>query len=344
MQISPDDYIWERDEARIRRCLELAERILEQYPKDLFVTGRKAGAESLLLPFPALERKYMVLIEREPEEPAWWYALYGVRSSQFLPRYGTMEFPMSALPLEESDEYYLEALRRACELAPDSFLLGYLLYNHQYRCGPAESGVREGVELLRLAPGFPPPAVDPVTCFNQEWRFQYRIATYAMNQGDEDLAVELFEDIVSRWQPEEWDPENYYHRNFAKVHNNLAILYDKAGEFEKARGAFLRSLELNPEEVYALFNLAAIQFREERFEDTLEYLDRFVDLVPDRPPAWTMMAWSHLRLGNLGEARRAASRFVELRPGDDEGKSLLEMIERRHSEKKTSSGAPSGRP
>ena len=100
----------------------------------------------------------------------------------------------------------------------------------------------------------------------------------------------------------------------AGAHNDLANLLELAGDRLGAEQAYLRAIELDPDDPAPRFNYALLLLVTDRRGDALEQLERVVELDPGN-------AWAHYQIGTVWElrgserrARRAYARAFELDP------------------------------
>ncbi len=71
---------------------------------------------------------------------------------------------------------------------------------------------------------------------------------------------------------------------------NLAIAAEACGRMEDARAAYLRALELDPRNLRALRNTALLAARAGAWDGAITTLRRCVELAPDDPQSWLMLA------------------------------------------------------
>jgi tetratricopeptide (TPR) repeat protein len=67
---------------------------------------------------------------------------------------------------------------------------------------------------------------------------------------------------------------------YAAAHNGLGLAAAQRGDAETARREFERALEINPDEVKSLLDLGILHQRLGNREQSLRYLQQFVDKVP----------------------------------------------------------------
>lgn len=100
----------------------------------------------------------------------------------------------------------------------------------------------------------------------------------------------------------------------------LGDLYNERGESEKARRAFEKVTELDPENAYkTFFNLGALienkpQLSAADNRKAMEAFKKAIEIRPDYAPAHRHLAYALMRDGNLAHARTELERYLELEP------------------------------
>jgi uncharacterized protein (TIGR03790 family) len=105
--------------------------------------------------------------------------------------------------------------------------------------------------------------------------------------------------------------------NLAVAHLQLAILYEQAGDFQRALPRYERVVELQPNNVIALNNLAynvAVQDKAPARAKPLA--ERALKLVPRDPAISDTLGWIEYLLGNYAAAARLAATAVKGAPGN----------------------------
>lgn len=90
----------------------------------------------------------------------------------------------------------------------------------------------------------------------------------------------------------------------AAVYNDLGSLLLLAERTDEAEAAYRKAIELDPDKVSALFNLAQLQQQRGEKREALRLYDHVVDLQPNH-------AWAHYQIGTLYEGWNQDSRAVE---------------------------------
>ncbi len=120
--------------------------------------------------------------------------------------------------------------------------------------------------------------------------------------GDSLKALSIFETAVAN-NPDDGN----LHLNFGK------ILYE-TGAKEKAELEFKKSLELMPDNVPALKNLARFYVMDVKdFEMAMVPLNKLIELAPETADSWELIGICQANLGNKTEAEEAFKKAEELR-------------------------------
>ncbi len=114
----------------------------------------------------------------------------------------------------------------------------------------------------------------------------------------------------------------------AYAYSFLGLRYSALGRFDESAAAHAKSVEHAPSP-RLLYEWALAEADAGHFEKAREALRRTLERVEPMFEAWSALAYLSFRLDDVGEARRAAQRAMELRPGDPGMRELLDSIERR---------------
>jgi len=122
----------------------------------------------------------------------------------------------------------------------------------------------------------------------------------------------LWREAIYRWQRAvEIDP------TYAEAFNDLAVAYEHEGQLDKARTAYEKALELEPEQPSVL-NYLGYSWADQRLhlDKALPMIERAVQLRPRDGYIVDSLGWVHFRLGNLEKALGYMEQAAELRPQD----------------------------
>jgi len=129
------------------------------------------------------------------------------------------------------------------------------------------------------------------------------LAFLAERTGSPDESLRLVQDALERDPTDAW------------AAFQQGRLLAASGDFEGARAAFRRALELEVDFVDALVELAHAAFQERDFEDVERILGRALELEEERAEVHELRGRNRLRLGLAAEARRSFERAGELAAG-----------------------------
>jgi len=182
-------------------------------------------------------------------------------------------------------------LSRAIELDSD-FPASYLARGRVLiEMGDLEGAAADGTRLIELRPDHPA---------------GYAIRAWAeAEMGDSAAASEDFS-MAMRPLPEDaqaWDA--YFVRCLA-----LAAVKD----YDRAEPDCLRVLELNPDHIISLDQLAMIAFERGEFEVGVEYTTRVLGIQPDNATAWLNRGTAYRLLDRYQEGETDLTRAIELDP------------------------------
>jgi len=108
---------------------------------------------------------------------------------------------------------------------------------------------------------------------------------------DEQITISTLIQRIQEGDEEQW------------VWNNLGVLFIEQNRFTEAENAFNRALEIDPESVEALSNLAYLfGSKQRKFELAEEYIDRALSLAPEDSLVWYQKGMLHYLRGNGKEA------------------------------------------
>ncbi len=87
-------------------------------------------------------------------------------------------------------------------------------------------------------------------------------------------------------------------RSLAMYYSNFGTIYATKGMAEEAEAQFKRALELNSDDVLALFNLGRVFSDRRQFREAQKHYERLVEVTPEDPIAWYNLAGVYVELDN----------------------------------------------
>src|SRR5581483_8101168 len=87
-------------------------------------------------------------------------------------------------------------------------------------------------------------------------------------------------------------------RSLAMYYSNLGTIYGTKNLFDEAEAQYRKALELNPQDVLALFNLGRVHSDRRQWMQAKDYYERLVDVTPEDPIAWYNLAGVYAALDN----------------------------------------------
>lgn len=123
-------------------------------------------------------------------------------------------------------------------------------------------------------------AAAPVTTVDPVAQADFQKAVTALDNGQEDLAIRLFEATA----------EKYPHLSGSQT--NLGLLYLKRNDLDRAEAALQKAVSINDQNAVALTHLGIVYRKRGRFQDAAEAYEKALSKQPDYDIA-------HLNLGIL---------------------------------------------
>ena len=139
------------------------------------------------------------------------------------------------------------------------------------------------------------------------------LAGIALTEGRLEEAEDLLRQALTI------DPE------YGDARINLSLLAQSRGDMVRARKELTRALDDPRAERTAAVSLAALELRAGDAPAAIAHAERAVSLGSDAD-AWTLLGEGYRQLGRVQEARRAWTRALTLRPGDDGLRRALERL------------------
>jgi Flp pilus assembly protein TadD len=107
---------------------------------------------------------------------------------------------------------------------------------------------------------------------------------------------------------------------------NLGLIRAQTGDVGGARDAFERAATLDPDLVPAHIQLGTLYLRAELFEDAIPHFRNAVVADSTNASAVGSLGMAHLQLGRTKRARQLFERVLELDPGNEGARTLLEQL------------------
>jgi tetratricopeptide (TPR) repeat protein len=87
-------------------------------------------------------------------------------------------------------------------------------------------------------------------------------------------------------------------RSLAMYYSNLGTIYATKNMVEDAEAQFKKALELNTDDVLALFNLGRVYSEKRQYMESKKFYERLVEVTSEDPIAWYNLANVYLELDN----------------------------------------------
>ena len=98
------------------------------------------------------------------------------------------------------------------------------------------------------------------------------------------------------------------------------------GDFEGARRAYLKVIDLAPDNLLGLINLGVVEYSLKKFEDAEGHLKRAVRLKLDAAPAWLTLGIIYLEQNRLDEALAALAQATLYDPRNARARNYLGVV------------------
>ncbi len=100
--------------------------------------------------------------------------------------------------------------------------------------------------------------------------------------------------------------------NYKWAHNNVGVLYDRLNDINLSEAAYGRVLAIDPEQIYAHFNLGLGMVKQEKYYEAINFMETAASLEPDYVEAYRYMGSSFLIKGDVERALAAIDRLVSI--------------------------------
>jgi len=116
---------------------------------------------------------------------------------------------------------------------------------------------------------------------------------------------------------------------FVALRSNMlcGYIYTMKKEYKLAENCFREVLKINPQSVSALLAIAHVFEKTGRYDQSLIYLKKAMDIDPENPRVLNALAYIYAEIGiNLGEATRLARKAISLDPDSPEIRDTLAWV------------------
>jgi hypothetical protein len=104
--------------------------------------------------------------------------------------------------------------------------------------------------------------------------------------------------------------------------------FERAYDWCDEEKLFRKALRVYPRNAGMWLVLGEFAIREDRYRVALERMNRVTEIIPDFPKAWFDKGTAHAILGQMGPAREALTRAIELAPENSMAMRNLAVVER----------------
>ena len=229
--------------------------------------------------YPEAEAELVKLMDAHPDDSRYFSIL--------------AEYYMS----RDKKDKALELYRKILEIDPDNAYIHMTLADYYRKTGEKEKVFSE----LKL--GFANPNLDVDT------KVQILLSFYTVNEIVTDLKKEAFElaGILMQTHPD--DP---------KVYSIYGDLLAQDQQFEKARDAFLRVIDLDSSKYVVWEELLRMDLLTSDYQDLSLYGHRAIELFPEQPYLYLFTALGEFQLKQYAETEKLLDRGVKLVVGNNE--------------------------
>ena len=159
----------------------------------------------------------------------------------------------------------------------------------------------EGIDAIRGSLALAPDSAD----------WHNNLGLVLQESGDLEGAVRMYERAI------ELDERH------ANAHSNLGVLFRATGRPVEAEACYRRAIELNPEHIDAWSNLGILLNAQKRSQESVVCFCRVITLRPKHPEARRLLALAHCTLGEVDEAIRIFTEWLEDEPDDAIARHML---------------------
>ncbi len=115
------------------------------------------------------------------------------------------------------------------------------------------------------------------------------------------------------------------------AHKDRGVAYKREGRLPEAIAEFEQALESNPDDYFALSNLAHIYLQQDKLEESNRLIDGSLKVNPENPFAHTIKGEILFKEGKMGESAAVFEEVLNLKPDDSYAHSKLGVIYRKEN-------------
>ncbi|MFP4052708.1 MAG: tetratricopeptide repeat protein [Phycisphaerae bacterium] len=161
-----------------------------------------------------------------------------------------------------------------------------------------------------------------VECFQEAIRHEPRLAEAHTSLGM--AAIRLNQPDVALTSLQKAVQVN---PRYAKAYAGLAVVHQRARQFPRAFEMYLKSLELDGDNLLALLGLFQTSCRMGTFSKITFYLESYLERHPDDASVMFCLATLYAKDGMLEDARDVLMRLLAAEPDKQEAVDLLEKVQ-----------------
>jgi tetratricopeptide (TPR) repeat protein len=139
------------------------------------------------------------------------------------------------------------------------------------------------------------------------------LAAIAIHRGQLDGALSMYQ------KAHKVDPTD-------KTHAGIALVLMEQGRGGDAIGHFVEALKVNPENMVALFSLVRLGHEQNRLEEVIPHLSRYLEIDPGKSEVRYSLAGCLVCLDRKDEARAELERILEGNSDFEPAKELLAQL------------------
>ncbi|HEY85410.1 MAG TPA: tetratricopeptide repeat protein [Chloroflexi bacterium] len=153
----------------------------------------------------------------------------------------------------------------------------------------------------------------------EEWDMLEQATETSKRKGQVEKAISLFQQLIAK------------NPNIKEAYNNLATIYAKRSESEKAKEMLYAALEIDPLYVFPRANLANYLVSDGDIEGAEEMLKPLADLTRFHSQEMSIYMYTQARIavekGELEQARAALKMALDINPDYEQAHNLLQHLE-----------------